>query len=77
MPFANYAIFCEMIDRARKNRFAYPAFNVTSLTTANAVLKGLADSKSVGLAESPRISCDGSILGSGAASLCWRATSKA
>jgi fructose-bisphosphate aldolase class II len=38
-----------MLDRARKGRFAYPAINVTSLTTANAVLKGLADSKSDGI----------------------------
>jgi fructose-bisphosphate aldolase class II len=49
MPVANYAIYMEMLDRARKNHFAYPAFNVTSLTTANAVLRGLAESKSDGI----------------------------
>ena len=37
-----------MLDRARAGKFAYPAVNVTSLTTANAVLKGLADGKSDG-----------------------------
>ena len=40
MPVADYATYCEMLDRARKGKFAYPAINVTSLTTANAVLKG-------------------------------------
>ena len=49
MPIADYKIYCEMLDRARKNGFAYPAINVTSLTTANAVLKGLAESKSDGI----------------------------
>ena len=49
MPVADYKIYCEMLDRARKGRFAYPAINVTSLTTANAVLKGLAESKSDGI----------------------------
>jgi fructose-bisphosphate aldolase class II len=62
MPLANYAIFCEMLERARKNRFAYPAFNVTSLTTANAVLKGLADSKSDGIIQ---VSTGGGAFASG------------
>jgi fructose-bisphosphate aldolase class II len=39
MPVAGHATYCEMLDRARKGKFAYPAINVTSLTTANAVLK--------------------------------------
>jgi len=62
MPFANYAIFCEMLDKARKNHFAYPAFNVTSLTTANAVLKGLAESKSDGIIQ---VSTGGGAFASG------------
>lgn len=49
MPVADYETFCRMIERARKNSFAYPAINVTSLTTANAVLKGLAESGSDGI----------------------------
>src|ERR1700690_1134331 len=49
MPVADYNIYCEMLDRARSGRYAYPAINVTSLTTANAVLKGLAESKSDGI----------------------------
>ena len=62
MPIADYAIFCEMLDRARKNHFAYPAFNVTSLTTANAVLRGLAESKSDGIIQ---ISTGGGAFASG------------
>jgi fructose-bisphosphate aldolase class II len=49
MPVANYEIYCRMLDRARNGRFAYPAINVTSLTTANAVLQGLAESRSDGI----------------------------
>jgi fructose-bisphosphate aldolase class II len=49
MPVADHAKYCEMLDRARKGKFAYPAINVTSLTTANAVLRGLAESRSDGI----------------------------
>ena len=64
MPVASYAIFCEMLDKARKNHFAYPAFNVTSLTTANAVLRGLAESKSDGIIQ---VSAGGGAFASGSA----------
>jgi len=63
MPVADYAQYCQMLDRARKGRFAYPAINVTSLTTANAVLKGLADSKSDGIIQ---VSTGGGAFASGA-----------
>jgi fructose-bisphosphate aldolase class II len=49
MPVANYEQYCQMLDRAKKNKFAYPAINITSLATINATLKGLADSKSDGI----------------------------
>lgn len=49
MPVADYKTYCAMLDRAHENRFAYPAINVTSLTTANGVLKGLAESRSDGI----------------------------
>ena len=64
MPVASYAIFCEMLDKARKNHFAYPAFNVTSLTTANAVLRGLAESGSDGIIQ---VSTGGAAFASGSA----------
>src|SRR5512146_3260356 len=64
MPVADFGIYCEMLDRARKNRFAYPAINVTSLTTANAVLRGLAESRSDGIVQ---VSTSGAAFASGTA----------
>ncbi len=62
MPVANYETYCEMLDRARKEKFAYPAINVTSLTTANAVLRGLAESGSDGIIQ---VSTGGAAFASG------------
>jgi fructose-bisphosphate aldolase, class II len=62
MPVADYGQYCEMLDRARQGKFAYPAINVTSLATANAVLKGLADSKSDGIIQ---VSTGGGAFASG------------
>ncbi len=62
MPVADYAIYCKMLDRARANRFAYPAINVSSLTTANAVLKGLAETRSDGIIQ---VSTGGAAFASG------------
>jgi fructose-bisphosphate aldolase class II len=49
MPVADFKTYCAILDRARAGRFALPAVNVTSLTTANAVLRGLAESKADGI----------------------------
>ncbi|MBP1751573.1 MAG: fructose-bisphosphate aldolase [Geobacteraceae bacterium] len=62
MPVADYKTYCEMLDRAREGRFAYPAINVTSLTTANGVLKGLAESRSDGIIQ---VSTGGAAFASG------------
>jgi fructose-bisphosphate aldolase, class II len=62
MPVADYQTYCKMLDRAREGRFAYPAINVTSLTTANAVLKGLAESQSDGIIQ---VSTGGAAFASG------------
>ncbi len=64
MPVADYSIYCQMLDRARENRFAYPSINVTSLTTANAVLRGLAESRSDGIIQ---VSTGGGAFASGTA----------
>ena len=64
MPVADYRKYCEMLDRARAGRFAYPAINVTSLTTANAVLRGLAESGSDGIIQ---VSTGGAAFASGTA----------
>lgn len=62
MPVADYQTYCRMLDRAREQRFAYPAFNVTSLSTANAVLMGLAQAKSDGIIQ---VSTGGAAFASG------------
>ncbi|HNU72837.1 MAG TPA: class II fructose-bisphosphate aldolase, partial [Thermodesulfobacteriota bacterium] len=62
MPVADYKTYCAMLDRAQENSFAYPAVNVTSLTTANAVLKGLAEARSDGIIQ---VSTGGAAFASG------------
>jgi fructose-bisphosphate aldolase class II len=62
MPVANYTIYSKMLERAREGRYAYPAINVTSLTTANAVLRGLAESRSDGIIQ---VSTGGGAFASG------------
>ena len=62
MPVADYKTYCKMLERARAGRFALPAVNVMSLTTANAVLRGLAESKADGIIQ---ISTGGGAFASG------------
>jgi len=62
MPVPDFKTYCEIIDHARAGRFALPAVNVTSLTTANAVLRGLAESKADGIIQ---ISTGGGAFASG------------
>ncbi len=62
MPVADYATYCKMLDRARERRFAYPAINITSMTMANGVLKGLAESGSDGIIQ---VSTGGAAFASG------------
>jgi fructose-bisphosphate aldolase, class II len=62
MPVPDYKTYCKMIDRALEGKFAYPAINVSSLTMANAVLKGLAESKSDGIIQ---VSTGGGAFASG------------
>ncbi|EQC46130.1 class II fructose-bisphosphate aldolase [Bacteriovorax sp. Seq25_V] len=49
MPVANYEQYCQMLEKAQKEGYAYPAINVTSTSTANAALKAFADMKSDGI----------------------------
>lgn len=49
MPIASPEAYIEMIDRARKGGFAYPAINVTSSQTLNAALQGFAEAESDGI----------------------------
>ena len=49
MPVVSHEKYCEMLDNAKKNKFAYPAINVTSEATANACLEAFAETKSDGI----------------------------
>ena len=64
MPVADYQTYCAILDRARDAHYALPAVNVTSLTTANAVLRGLAESKADGIIQ---VSTGGAGFASGSA----------
>ena len=63
MPVPDFKTYCAILDRARAEHFALPAINVTSLTTANAVLRGLTESKADGIIQ---ISTGGGAFASGA-----------
>ena len=49
MPIATPKEYEAMIDAAQQGNYAYPAVNITSLTTINASLKAFADAKSDGI----------------------------
>ncbi|GAA4179732.1 class II fructose-bisphosphate aldolase [Gryllotalpicola koreensis] len=49
MPVATPDQYAEMLDKAKAGGFAYPAFNVSSSATINAVLQGLAEAESDGI----------------------------
>src|SRR5688572_134906 len=49
MPIATPEVYAEMLDRAKRDGFAYPAINVTSSQTLNAALRGFAEAESDGI----------------------------
>ena len=49
MPIATPEQYAEMLDRAKNGGFAYPAINVSSSQTINAVLQGLTEAGSDGI----------------------------
>ncbi|HEX7834114.1 MAG TPA: class II fructose-bisphosphate aldolase [Pseudolysinimonas sp.] len=49
MPIATPDQYAEMLDTAKKNGFAFPAVNVSSSATINAVLQGLTEAGSDGI----------------------------
>jgi fructose-bisphosphate aldolase class II len=49
MPVATPTQYAAMLDAAQQGNYAYPAVNVTSITTINASLKAFADAKSDGI----------------------------
>ena len=49
MPIATPEVYREMLDRAKKGGFAYPAINVTSSQTLTAALQGFTEANSDGI----------------------------
>ena len=49
MPVATPEQYAEMLDKAKKKGFAYPAVNVSSSQTINSVLQGLTEAGSDGI----------------------------
>ena len=49
MPVATPKQYKQMLEKAKAGGYAYPAINVTSMSTANAALKAFADKKSDGI----------------------------
>ncbi|CAN5482300.1 class II fructose-bisphosphate aldolase [soil metagenome] len=49
MPIATPEQYAEMLDTAKKHTFAFPAINVSSSSTINAVLQGLTEAGSDGI----------------------------
>lgn len=62
MPVVNYEQYQHMLEHAYQNHYAFPAFNVSSVETANAVLEGLAEAKSDGIIQ---VSVGGGAFASG------------
>ncbi len=63
MPVATPKQYKQMLERAKSGGYAYPAINVTSMSTANAALKAFADKKSDGIIQ---VSTGGGKFASGA-----------
>ena len=49
MPIATPEVYNEMLDKAKKGGFAFPAINCTSSETINAALRGFAEAESDGI----------------------------
>ena len=45
MPIATPEIYADMLDRAKKGAFAYPAINVSSSQTLTAAIRGFAEAE--------------------------------
>lgn len=64
MPVATPQQYADMLDAAQKGGYAYPAINITSLTTASGALKAFAEAKSDGIIQ---VSTGGGSFASGTA----------
>ncbi|MFI6673238.1 class II fructose-bisphosphate aldolase [Kribbella sp. NPDC050470] len=51
MPIATPEVYAEMLDKAKQNRFAFPAINVSSSQTLIAAIRGFAEAGSDGIVQ--------------------------
>ncbi len=51
MPVATPEVYAEMLDKAKRESFAFPAINVSSSQTLNAALQGFAEAGSDGIVQ--------------------------
>jgi fructose-bisphosphate aldolase class II len=51
MPIATPEVYAEMLDKAKRESFAYPAINVTSSQTLHAAIRGFAEAGSDGIVQ--------------------------
>jgi fructose-bisphosphate aldolase, class II len=51
MPIADFAAYTALLDRARTEKYAYPAINVLQIDTLNAAIEGFAAAKSDGIVQ--------------------------
>jgi fructose-bisphosphate aldolase, class II len=51
MPVATPEVYAEMLDKAKRESFAFPAINVTSSQTLHAALRGFAEAESDGIVQ--------------------------
>ncbi len=49
MPVADYETYCRMLENAYEGKFAYPAINISSMVTANAVLMAFQEMRCDGI----------------------------
>ncbi len=51
MPIATPEVYAAMLDKAKAEKFAYPAINITSSQTLHAALRGFAEAESDGIVQ--------------------------
>ena len=51
MPIATPEVYAEMLDKAKRESYAYPAINVTSSQTLHAAMRGFAEAESDGIVQ--------------------------
>lgn len=74
MPIADFAVYNKILDQAQTEHYALPAINVTSLSTANAAMRGFAEARSDGMIQ---VSTGGGAFASGVGDMALGAISLA